>query len=187
MEVRPPFLLVIAALMLAFVATSQADAAKRKPKPSIKAMGISINRVYVDRKSDRKVEANDDTNDCYILGGGASGVPAQLVAYAYVRGIRIPASAPMELEFKTPWDRMSGGAIDSIYKGTFGGGLFKAYKKPQAQIYGGPATKDDRFRYRMLPQPTPTSLYINGTYSISVSVKVAGKTLRTSTSVDVTC
>jgi hypothetical protein len=175
-----------ALLLIALNATVPAvDAAKKQPKPSIKAMGISINRVYAAKG--HEIKADDGTNDCYILGGGPSGVPPQLVAYAYVRTIRIPASAPLELELNTRWYRAPGGALDSVFSGKLKDGLFTAYKRPQAQLYNGPTTKNDRYRYRMLPQPGPTSIYINGTYSISVSVKVGGKTLKSRASVDVTC
>jgi hypothetical protein len=185
MVARPPLLLLFLALAMALVASADADAAKKKPKPSVKVMGISVNRVFLARGD--KVELDDGTNDCYIIGGGPSGVPPQLVAYAYVRAVRVPASAPMTYEFKTPWDRAAGGATDSLFSGPFSKGLFKAFGKQQAALYNGPTTKKDHFTYRMLPQPSPTSLYISGTYSMTVSVKVSGKTLKSSVSVPVAC
>jgi hypothetical protein len=176
-----PVLMALLALMLAAPA---AEAAKKKPKPSIKVMGLSINRVYV-AKGD-KIVPEDSTNACYRL-AGEDGAPDSLTAYAYVKAVRIPASAKLTYEFHTPWDESAGGDIGQKYEGPFAKGLFPAKSTGGAALYQGPTGKGFFATYRMLPTGGPTSIYINGDYSMTVSVKVGGKTLKSSATIPVTC
>jgi hypothetical protein len=176
--------ILLFALLAALLAAPAADAAKKKPKPSIKVMGLSINQVYV-AKGD-KIVPEDSTNACYRL-GGASGAPDSLTAYAYVKAIRVPKSAKLKYEFHTPWDDAAGGDLGQLYEGAFNKGLYPAKATGGAAIYGGPTGKNFFATYRMLPTGIPTSYYINGTYSMKVSVQVGGKTLKSSASIPVTC
>ena len=172
------------ALLALFLAATPADAAKRKPKPSIKVTGISVNRVYVAKGG--KIEPEDSTNACYMI-GGADGVPDSLTAYAYVKAVKIPASAKLTYEFRTPWDDEAGGDIGQKYEGAFSKGLFPAKPSGGAAIYGGPTGKGFHAIYRQMPSGGTTSLFISGTYSMTVSVKVGTKTLKSSATLPVDC
>lgn len=157
-------------------------AAGRVPRPSIKVRGFSVNRYYAAKGS--TVKANDSTNACYII-GGPSGEPPQLVVYVYVHAVKIPPGAHMTFSFSTPWDTE---APDQVpYDGKFSGGLFKAHGRQQAAIYGGPTGTRDYFHHRMLPTGIPASYYIDGKYSLTVSVHVGGRTLTSSGSITVAC
>ena len=174
-------LLALAALALPAPAT---EAAKRTAKPSIKVMGISVNRFYVPRGG--KIEEGDSSNGCYSI-GGASGAPDSLTAYAYVKAVKIPKSAKLTYEFHTPWDETAGGEIGRTYEGPFSKGLFPAKKSGGAAIYGGPTGKNFYAIYRQLPSGGGTSYYISGTYSMTVSVKVGARTLKSSATLPVNC
>lgn len=179
-----PVLLALLAVAAAALAAPAADAAKRPPKPSIKVTGISINRMYVAKGG--KVEEGDSTNGCYII-GGPSGAPDSLTAYAYVKAVKIPASAKLTYEFHTPWDKSAGGDIGQTYEGPFSKGLFPAKASSGAGIYNGPTGKGFYATYRQLPSGGGTSYYISGTYSMRVSVQVGTKTLTSSASIPVKC
>jgi hypothetical protein len=179
-----PVLLALLALLLAAPAAPAAVAAKKKPKPSIKVMGISVNRAYVAKGG--KIEADDGTNNCYII-SGADGAPDSLTAYAYIKAVKIPASAKLTYEFHTPWDDDAGGDIGQKYDGPFSKGLFPAKPSGGAAIYNGPTGRGFYATYRQYPSGGTTSLAINGTYSMTVSVKVGGKTLKSSASLPVNC
>lgn len=172
--------LVVAGLL---IAASPAAARKPAPKPSIKVLGLSINSVYAHKGS--TIKAGDSTNSCYIIGGGPSGEPRELKVYAYVHATKIPPKTPLTYEFKTPWDKLE--PAGSMFSGPFSSGLFKAHGKQQAELSNGPTGKHDYFTYRMLPTGTPASYYISGKYSLSVTVKVNGKTLTSRGTVTVAC
>ena len=171
--------LVVAAALIVPAGTATGKAA---PKPSIKVEGLSINRYYARKGS--TIKAGDSTNACYII-GGATGEPRELEVYAYVHAVRIPPKTPLTYTFKTPWDKVEPTGVD--FSGPFNHGLFKAHNKQQAEIFGGPTTKQDYFTYRMFPTGAPASYYIDGTYSMAVSVKVNGKTLTSRGQVKVAC
>lgn len=177
-----PVLLALLALLL--VAPTASDAAKKKTKPSIKVMGISVNRAYVPKGGE--IKADDDTNNCYVI-SGADGAPDSLTAYAYVKAVKIPASAKLTYEFRTPWDDGPGGDFGQKYEGAFSKGLFPAKPSGGAAIHGGPTGKGMYAIYRQRPSGDGVSYDINGTYSMTVSVKVGGKTLRSSASLPVNC
>ena len=171
---------------LALVAPGSPAVAKTTPKPSIKVSGISVNRAYATRGT--AIKAGDSANGCYII-GGASGEPQRLEAYVYVHAVKVPANAKMTYTFHTPWDKEEPTTVD--FSGTFGGsmgGLFRAFGKQQAEIFGGPTSKQDHVTYRMLPTGgTPASSFINGTYSFRVTVRFAGRTLTSEATVTVAC
>ncbi len=181
-SVRPARLTVVLVAML--VLPSSAAARKHVAKPSIKVLGLSINRAYADRGT--TIRAGDSANGCYII-GGPSGEPPELKVYAYVQATKIPARAPLTYKFTTPWDKDNLDPGGSMFSGQFSHGLFTAYHRQQAEIYNGPTGKQDYFTYRMLPTGNSTSRYINGKYSLSVSVKVKGKTLSSRGAVNVAC
>ena len=101
--------------------------------------------------------------------------------------MKIPKTAKLTYEFRTPWDDEPGGDIGRSYEGPFAKGLFPAKPSGGAAIYGGPTGKNFHATYRQLGTGTPTSLFINGTYSMTVSVKVGTKTLKSSATLPVTC
>jgi hypothetical protein len=174
-------LLAALGLLSALAAPAPALAHKTK-KPSIKVLGFSINRYYVTKGS--TIKYPDPTNACVAI-EGSDGEPPDLQSFVYLSAVKIPASAQTTWTFHTPWDAL---APDQVtYTGTFGKALVKAKGKPAAQVFGGPTGPTDYFWYRQLPQPTPASSYVNGTYSFSVTVTVGGRKLASSGSVKVDC
>jgi len=145
---------------------------------------LSINRAYADRGT--TITAGDSSNGCYII-GGPSGEPPELKVYAYVQATKIPARAALTYKFTTPWDKDNLDPGGSMFSGQFSHGLFTAYRRQQAEIFNGPTGKQDYFTYRMLPTGNSTSRYTDGKYSLSVSVKVKGKTLSSRGAVNVAC
>jgi hypothetical protein len=173
---------VLAASLLAGPGPAGAARHHHHAKPSIKVLGISVNQFYA--KSGSKVKNGDSTNACYII-GGASGEPDQLVAYVYVKAVKVPPDAHLTYKFSTPWDAEA--PEQASYDGRFSGRLFKTHGHPQASIYHGPTGPSDYFSYRMLPTGTPASYYISGKYSLSVSVRVNGRTLASAGAIDIAC
>jgi hypothetical protein len=169
-----------AGLLLALALTpGTATAAKKKPK--LKIAGLSVNRWFM--APGGKAELDDGTNACYTMAGPA-GTPPDITVFAFVSARNVPKSAPMTLDFETPWERQY---PTEAFQGPFNRGLHKSKGKSQVAIFGGPAGKRDYFTYEMMPVGGPTSVFLSGDYKLKVTVKARGKTLTRRATVSVAC
>lgn len=161
-------------LLLAQLVAPAAAGAKKKLKPGLKVYGFSVNSVYIPKGT--TVKPVESTNTCYRI-GGETGAPQSLTGAVFVRAIKIPKGAVTHFEFKTPWDKAQGiPANDGVFDGPFNQALFRSKPSNTGGAFGGPTGRNDYFRYRMLPTGIPTSYYLAGEYSFSVTAKDGGKT-----------
>jgi hypothetical protein len=175
--------LLLGALAGALIAVTPASAAKKQPKPSLKAVSISVNRWVV--YPGKTVKLNED-NGCFTI-AGRDGVPPSVTAYFFVKAVRIPANAPTTFRITTPWDARLPPADSQPRQGRFSDFLFRSKGRPQAGIFGGAQGPYDRFTFSMLPTGLPTSAFYSGVYTIDVRTRVQGKTLTARAKVTVAC
>lgn len=175
---RLPLVAVCAFAVLAVPAS-----AATTPKPGLKVYGFSVNNVFIDKGT--TVPPQDSTNACYRI-GGASGAPDRLQGTVFVRAIGIPRTAKTHYVFNTPWDK-DPAAEDPVFDGPFKNALFRSKPGNLGGAVGGPTGSHDYYTYRQLPTGTPTSYYMSGTYSFSVTAKANGRTFSASGKIKLEC
>ena len=175
------FLVALAVLALLSATAEAKPKPKPKPaKPSIKLTGVSVNQQNFIPGT--KVTLTSPINACYGI-GGATQDPPDVTMFAFVHAVKIPNRAPLTTTFVTPWDTQTVPDAEDAHP-TFGNSWFHDRGHQQASIFGGPDGPDDFFRYD--DEGTGRNIF-NGTYTVSVSVKVGGTTLRTHGSITVNC
>lgn len=156
-------------------------AAAKKAKPALKVSRLSVNRWAL--APGGKVAEGDGTNGCFSMLGPAA-TPPSLTVYGFVTFARVPASAPATVELTTPWDA-AGGFEPVKLSGAFGKVLHRVKGNGAAGAFGGGAK--DVFLFSMLPTGLPAATYVDGTYAMTVTARVHGRTLRSSGRITVDC
>jgi hypothetical protein len=167
-------------LALVLLAGSAQAKAGHPAKPSIKLTGISVNDQNFTPGT--KVTLKAPINACYGI-GGADQSPPDVTMFAFVHAVKVPNKAPLTTTFVTPWDTQTLPDTADPHP-TFGSSWFHNRGHQQASIFGGADGPDDFFRYD--DEGTGRNIF-NGTYTVSVSVKVSGKVLRTHGSITIDC
>lgn len=182
MKARARHIGLIITLACAVLAQAAHANSHHPPKPSVKVAGISVNQQ--DFPAGTKVTQQSPINACYAIGGPAL-TPPSLTVVGFVHAVSIPASAKTTIDFSTPW----AGAVNGVINETdrFSKVLFKNRGHGVAATFGGANGPNDYYRYIMLPTGYPTSSYIDGRYSLTVTIKLRTKTLHASGAITVAC
>jgi len=174
--------LITLSALLALAPAAPAARAKAQ-KPSVKISGLSVNQVF--SPPGTKIPYPDSQNRCYRM-GGPSGAPPSVTVYGFVKGVKIPASAPTTVVFTTPWTAQFGAQIGTT-TGNWSKVLYHTKGRQQAAIYGGPQGPNDFYSYSMAPTGGATSYYLTGQYKLDVTTTVNGKALHASATITLAC
>jgi hypothetical protein len=173
---------LIVMLACALPAQSAHANSHHPPKPSVKVAGISVNQQ--DFTPGTKVTQMSPINACYGIGGPAF-TPQNLTAVGFVHAVSIPADAKTTIDFTTPWASTVNGVIHETER--FSKALVPNRGHGVASAFGGANGPNDYYRYIMLPTGYPTSSYIDGRYSFTITIKLRTRTLHASGAITIAC
>jgi hypothetical protein len=179
-------LVSVLAAALALPATGAAAGGK-KPAPSLRVLGFGVNQLFVAKGTTVKSESMCDA----IVGADSPvGPPQQIYLSVAVRATGIPKKAPTQYKDKLPYGDDPFAVPDFTDPVPFS----RAFAAGTFPVGGATGSSKDLYYLPIVGSNAEAGQYegpsaeeFDGEYSFTASVKVGGRTLRSTATVNVDC